>query len=114
MPLPWSRLIERLKRARPVSEPVELDLVQQIALLTLSRFGPQPYSRIAAEIGATRPATPAEVVSGLLKLEGAGVIERVAEPGVRQSDRRYRLTKRGRRFLPYIPAEPRSVLEFHI
>lgn len=114
MPSRWDNLRERLRRMRRAPEPVELDLVQQLALLTLARFGPQPYSRIAAEISATRPATPAEIVNGLLKLESAGVIERWHEPGVSQSNRRYRLTKRGRRFLPFIPAEPRSLLEFHI
>lgn len=99
-------------RQRPA--PVELDLVQQLAVLTLGRFGPQPYSRIAAEISATRAATPAEIVNGILKLETAGVIQRAGEPGVSQSNRRYRLTRRGRKFLPFIPVEPRSVLEFHI
>ncbi len=111
---PLARLIERLRQARQRPEPVELDLVQQLTVLMLARFGPQPYSRIAAEISATRPATPAEIVNGLLKLETAGVIERAAEPGVSQSNRRYRLTRRGRKFLPFIPHDPRSVLEFHI
>jgi hypothetical protein len=110
----WQWLRERLGSGGTAPASVELDLVQQIAVLTLSRFGPQPFTRIADEVSATRPATPAEIVSGLLKLETAGVIERFAEPGVSQGDRRYRLTRRGRRFLPYIPREPRSVLEFHI
>jgi DNA-binding MarR family transcriptional regulator len=108
------RMFGLLRRSHQRIEPVDLDLVQQLALLTLDRFGPQPYSRLAAEISATRPTTPAEITSGILKLETAGVIERAAEPGVRQSDRRYRLTRRGRRFLPYIPPEPRSVLSFRI
>lgn len=107
-------LLGRLRPARQPLAPVELDLVQQLAVLTLARFGPQPYSRLAAEISATRPAAPAEIVNGILKLETAGVIERVAESAVRQSDRRYRLTRRGRGFVRFIPAEPRSVLEFRI
>ena len=110
----WEQLLARIRRARRRPEPVALDLVQQLALLTLSRFGPQPYSRIAAEITATRPATPAEIVNGILTLETAGVIERAAELGVSQSNRKYRLTKRGKKFLPFIPTDPRSVLEFHI
>ena len=114
MPSAWEQLLARIRLARRRPEPVELDLVQQLALLTLSRFGPQPYSRIAAEISATRPATPAEIVNGVLKLETAGVIERASEPGVAQSNRRYRLTKRGKKFIPFIPREPRSVLEFRI
>jgi hypothetical protein len=114
MPLSWKSLAERLKRARERPPPVELDLVQQIALLALARFGPLPYSRIAAEVSATRPATPAEIVNGMLTLETAGVVERFAEAGVGQSNRRYRLTRRGKRFIPFIPAEPRSKLEFRI
>jgi DNA-binding MarR family transcriptional regulator len=108
------RLVGIIRRPRARPEPVSLDLVQQIAVLTLARFGPRPYSRIAAEVSATRGATPAEITSGVLKLEAAGVIERVAEAGVSQSNRRYRLTRRGRRIARYIPTEPRSVLEFHI
>ena len=108
------RLLQRLRQPRQPVEPVDLDLVQQLVLLTLARFGPQPYSRLAAEVSATRPATPAEITSGILKLETAAVIERAADPSVRQSDRRYALTKRGRKFLPYIPTEPRSVLSFRI
>ncbi|MBI2762073.1 MAG: hypothetical protein HYX51_11685 [Chloroflexi bacterium] len=103
-----------LREATRKPEPVELDLVQQIAVLTLARFGPQPYSRIAAEIDATRAATPAEIVSGVLKLEAAAVIERLAEPGISQANRRYRLTRRGKRFVRYIPTEPRNVLQFYI
>ncbi len=110
----WSRLSGRLRAARQRPTPVELDLVQQLALLMLSRFGPQPYSRLAAEISATRQATPAEIVNGILTLETAGVIERMAETGVNQSNRRYRLTTRGKKFIPFIPTEPRSLLEFQI
>src|SRR5262245_46894927 len=106
------RVLARIRAARQPAEPVDLDLVQQIVLLTLHRSGPQPYARLAAEVGSTRPATPAEITGGILKLETAGVIERAATPGVRQSDRRYALTKRGRRFIAFIPAEPRSVLSF--
>jgi DNA-binding PadR family transcriptional regulator len=114
MPKGWTRLIGRLRRVRQTPVPVEVDLVQQIALLMLARFGPQPYTRIAAEVTATRPATPAEVVNGLLKLESAGVIERAAEAGVSQPNRRYRLTRRGRRIVRYIPPDPRSALEFYV
>lgn len=110
----WARLISAVRHDRRPPRAVELDLVQQLSLLALARFGPLPYTRIAAEVISARRATPAEIVNGLLKLETAGVIERALEPGVRQGDRRYCLTKRGRRFLPFIPKEPRSVIEFHI
>jgi hypothetical protein len=126
----WERWLSRL-RPRPV-EPVELDPVQQLTVRALGRFGPLPFSRVAAEVTATRPATPADVVSGLLRLEAAGIIERLP-PGRpapptslplagqelegragRGDDRRYRLTRRGRRIARYIPAEPRSVRQFSI
>jgi DNA-binding MarR family transcriptional regulator len=110
----FERLLTRVRAARQPAEPVDLDLVQQLVLLTLHRFGPQAYARLAAEVSATRPATPAEITSGILKLETAGVIERAAVAGVRQSERRYSLTRRGRRFITFIPAEPRSVLSFRI
>lgn len=129
----WERWLSRL-RPRPV-EPVELDPLQQLAVRAVARFGPLPYSRLAAEVTATRPATPADVVSGLLRLEAAGLIERLPPgrpslrpaathlpharggPGVRadyNEGQRYRLTRRGRRIARYIPAEPRSVMQFSI
>lgn len=107
----WVRALRR-GRARP--EPVELDLAQQLAVLALARFGALPYSRIAAEISAARVTAPAEIANGVLKLETAGVIERFAEPGVGHANRRYRLTERGRRIRPFIPADPRNVIEFNI
>jgi hypothetical protein len=126
----WERWLDRLRR-RP-TEAVALDPLQQLAVRALARFGPLPYSRLAAEVTAARPATPADVVSGLLRLEAAGIIERLP-PGRpapptslplagqeldvragRGDDRRYRLTRRGRRIARYIPAEPRSVRQFSI
>ena len=110
-----SRFAQLLKRARrQPAAPVELDLVQQMVLLTLARFGPQPYARLADEVTANRPATPADIVNGVLKLETAGVIERRPEQGVRQPDRRYQLTARGKRIARFVPSEPRSVMEFSI
>lgn len=114
MPSVWLRVVARLREARRRPEPVELDLVQQLAVRMLARFGPQPYARIAAEVTATRPARPADIVNGLLKLESAGVIERMSGADVAQPDRRYKLTRRGRRIVRFIPPEPRSLLEFHI
>jgi hypothetical protein len=46
-------------------------------------------------------------------MEAAGVIERLAEPGTAQAQRRYALTRRARRILRYIPREPRSAMEFY-
>lgn len=114
----WARWLGRLRR-RP-SEPVELDPLQQLVVRALARFGPLPYSRLAAEVAATRTATPADLVSGVLRLEAAGIIERLAstppgrKSGARRDGQRYRLTRRGRRIARVIPAEPRSVMGFSI
>lgn len=113
----WRWWLDRLQR-RP-SEPVELDPLQQLVVRALARFGPLPYSRLAAEVTATRMATPADVVSGVLRLEAAGIIERLAPAPTgrgegRRDGQRYRLTRRGRRIARFIPAEPRSVMAFSI
>ncbi len=129
----WERWLNRL-RSRPV-EPVELDPLQQLAVRALARLGPLPYSRLAAEVTATRPATPADLVRGVLRLEAVGLIERLpsSRPSLRpgatplpltgegpevgahhDEDRRYRLTRRGRRIARFIPIEPRSVMQFSI
>ena len=86
---------------------------QQFAVLTLQRFGPCDFSRLYAEVGAIRPTTQAEMVNAVLKMEAAGVIERLAEKGTAQAQRRYVLTRRGKRLARWIPAQPRSVIEFY-
>ncbi len=98
----------------PARTPVELDLHQQIAVLALKRFGPCSYNRLQAEIEAMRPATQAQMVNAVLTMETAGVIERLREQGTPQAQRRYVLTRRGRRIARFIPAEPRSAMEFYI
>lgn len=111
---PLRRLVARMRSARTPAEPVSLDLVQQLALRALDRWGPLPYARIAEEVTAVRSPTPAEIVNGLLRLETAGIIARNEDRELRPGDRRYVLTRRGRRFIRYIPADPRSALEFYI
>ena len=105
------RLLHRSPKPR---EPVELDLHQQIALLTLARFGPCSFNRLFAEVSATRRTTQAELVNGVLKLESAAVIERLAETNLTQAQRRYTLTRRGKRIVRYIPLDPRSAMEFYV
>lgn len=162
----WGRWLGGLHR-RPAT-PVELDPLQQLTVRALARFGPLPYSRLAAEVTAMRPATPADLVRGLLRLEEAGLIERLpsgrpsSRPPTRPlpgplrllvppfsagrgeglatgphpprpdrpplplageglevrgkhgEERRFRLTRRGRRIARYIPVEPRSVMQVSI
>ena len=105
----FSRLFRRTPPA-----PVELDLHQQLALLTMVRFGPCSFNRLFEEASAIRATTQAEMVNAVLKMEAAGVIERLAEAGTAQAQRRYTLTRRARRILRYIPREPRSAMEFYI
>ena len=107
----FRRLLHRPSKPRA---PVELDLHQQLALLTLARFGPCSFNRLFAEVSATRRTTQAELVNGVLKLEAAAVIERLAESNLTQSQRRYSLTRRGRRIARFIPREPRSAMEFYV
>ena len=106
--------LNRLLRRPAHPEPVELDLHQQLAVLALKRFGPCSFSRLFAEVGAIRPTTQAEMVNALLKMETAGVIERLAEPGTAQAQRRYALTRRGKRITRWIPDQPRSAMAFYV
>jgi len=106
-------LLSRLFRRAPPT-PVALDLHQQLALLTLARFGPCSFNRLHDEVSAIRATTQAEMVNAVLTMEAAGVIERLAEAGTAPAQRRYTPTRRARRLLRYIPREPRSAMEFYI
>ena len=106
--------LNRILRRSPPPTPVELDLHQQLAVLTLARFGPSSFNRLFAEVSAIRPTTQAEMANAVLKMEAAGVIARHAEPATSQAQRRYALTRRGRRVSRYIPREPRSAIEFYV
>jgi DNA-binding MarR family transcriptional regulator len=98
----------------PRAGAVDLDLHQQIAMLALKRFGPCSYSRLQAEVEAVRPATQAQIVNAILSMEAAGVIERLHERDTPQAQRRYVLTRRGRRIARWVPAEPRSAMAFYV
>ncbi len=106
---------ERLRRLLPGRTKriaVDLSPAQQIMLLALRRGGPQPYATLAGQVEVRRfYAPPADMVNGILTLESAGLIERLAAPGVQQAERRYRLTSRGRKALRGVQGEPRSVIQ---
>jgi DNA-binding MarR family transcriptional regulator len=106
--------LDRLFRRPPgqPAAPVELDLYQQHALLTLKRAGPCAFDRLYAEVSAIRPTTQAEMVNAILKLEAAGVLERL--PDGPQSRRPYVLTRRGKRITRYLPNAPRSAMQFYV
>lgn len=111
----WSRL-RRIRNSQHAirNTPVELDLHQQLAVLALHRFGPCDFQRLLAEAGGVRPVTQAEMANGVLKLEAGGVIERHAERGTPHAQRRYALTRRGRRIARYLPPDPHSAMEFYL
>jgi DNA-binding MarR family transcriptional regulator len=103
----------RLFRRTPPA-PVELDVHQQLVLLTLVRFGPYSFDQLFAEAGAIRRTTPADMANAVLKLEAAAVIERLAEEGRSQAQRRYALTRRGKRIARILPHEPKSTFDVYV
>jgi DNA-binding HxlR family transcriptional regulator len=54
------------------------------------------------------------MANGLLRLQADEVIQRPDEPDVPQAQRRYTLTKRGRRIARMLPREPRSALDVYL
>jgi hypothetical protein len=109
---PWLAL----RRALHLSGPrlYDLDVVDQWLVLTMARFGECTFRRLEAELLAIRGATPAEVVSSILKLEQAGVLGRSAVAGLLAEERRFRLTVAGARLGRLLPAEPRSPTLFYV
>ena len=107
----WLNRLFRRPPAQPTA-PVELDLHQQHALLTLKRAGPCAFDRLFAEVGALRPTTQAEMVNAILKLEAAGVLDRL--PDGPHARRPYILTRRGKQISRYLPNEPRSAMQFYV
>lgn len=111
---PLRALARRLRAGRRTPIPVDLDLHQQVILRALARFGPADFARLAAEVEANRPATPAEIANAVLRLETAMVIARAEARDRRPAERRYTLTRRGRRIARIIPAESRSALLVYV
>jgi DNA-binding MarR family transcriptional regulator len=113
-PCTGMRWLRRIVGREAVRTPVDLDVHQQLAMLTLARFGPCSYNRLYADVSAIRRTTPADMANAVLTMEAAGVIERLAELNTAQAQRRYALTKRGRRIARYIPQEPKSAMQFYV
>ena len=108
----WWRRILRRTQGKPAA--VELDLHQQLAVRTLARFGPCSFNRLYDEVRAIRPTTQAEMANAILKMDAAGIIQRPPEPSTPHAQRRYILTRRGKRVARYIPSDPRSAIEFYV
>lgn len=92
----------------PTRTAYDLDLVDQWTVLTLQRFGDCSYRRVAAELAGIRGSTPAEAYTCLVKLENLALIERIAATELMVQERRFRLTRAGRRLAKLMPAAPRS------
>lgn len=105
--------LDRLFRRRP-REPVELDVHQQLILLTLARFQPCTFNRLFEEAAAIRRTTQADMANAVLRLQANDVILRLEEPGVAQAQRRYTLTRRGKRIARMLPREPKSALDVYV
>lgn len=104
-----------IARLRPAPRRAyDLDLVDQWLVLTLRRFGECAYRRLEAELLAIRGATPAEVVASILKLEESGLLERTAATDLLAQERRFRLTRQGKRLAAYLPATPQSPTTFYV
>jgi DNA-binding MarR family transcriptional regulator len=91
----------------------DLNVVDQWVVRLLCRFGACTYRRVEAELQAIRGTPPAEVVTCLLKLEAAGLIERGPVSGLVAEERVFRLTRQGRRLARLVPAAPRSPTIFY-
>ncbi len=111
----FSRLWRRLAAAfrRQPGRQHDLGVVDQWVLRSLVHFGPCTYRRIEAELYAIRGAPPAEVVSSLLKLEEAGLLDRGPVSGLIVEERLFRLTRDGRRVVRLVPATPISPTIFY-
>jgi hypothetical protein len=109
-----SGLLGRLNHLRPQPRrSYDLDLVDQWLVLTLHRFNGCGYRHLEQELLAIRGAPPAEVVASILKLEEAGLLDRTPAQALVAEERRFRLTRQGRRLAGYLPAAPRSPTAFY-
>lgn len=93
---------------------IDLDPLDQRLLLLLARRRAATYRTVEAELQAERPATPADVVASLLKLDEAGLITRLATDGLVAEQRRFALTRDGARIVRNTPREPRSPATFYL
>ncbi|MGI8549681.1 MAG: hypothetical protein ACR2PL_02625 [Dehalococcoidia bacterium] len=109
-----SSWLRRIVSPRPERRSVELDPVQQWAVLTLARFGSCDFQRLHAEVHGIRGSTPADLVIAITKLERDHLLERLANTSDGRQDNRYRLSRVGRRAARVIPRPPRSAINFYV
>ena len=111
------------KWLRPDRIDVELDVVEQLILVHLLRFGSGLQQDLRDEVLLSRrTANEMQVRLSLIRLESLRLIERepeepeqdggTARPGI--GGRRYRITRDGKRLRRAIPADPRSAIQTHV
>lgn len=106
------RLVARLRQRRP-RRSIELDAVQQLALLFIAQFDTVSEHDVFLEIAVRRPYIDwPETFMALMKLRSSGLI--VPGPGNGTGVRRYSATKLGRKLACLIPQEPSSIIEFYV
>ncbi len=105
-----SKWLSRLRKETP--PPVELNLVDQLALSFLLRFDTGKVDDVYANALAIRPlVTRAELVVSLRRLSEIGIIELLISVGGPPGERVYKITKRGKKLRGIIPVEPRSAMD---
>ncbi len=94
------------------SPPVELNLVDQLALSFLLKFEAGKVDDIYADASVTRPlVSRADLVVSLRRMSEIGLIELLSPSGGPPGERVYRITKRGKKLRGIIPIEPKSVMD---
>jgi hypothetical protein len=118
-----ARLRRAWKRLRPDPIDVELDVVEQLIMVHLLRFGSGLQQDLRDHVLLSRrTANEMQVRLSLIRLESLRLIERdpedpelgggTARPGA--GGRRYRITRDGKRLRRVIPADPRSAIQTHV
>ncbi len=104
------------KRLRPQPIAIELDVVEQLILRYLLRFGAAPATDLRDEVLATRrTAAEQQVRLSLIRLESLRLIERDTSPVLAvEGGRVYRLTRDGKRLRKVIAGEPVSSIQTYL
>ncbi len=104
-----SKLLYRSKKEK--SPPVELNLVDQLALSFLLRFESGKVDDVYTDASATRPTSRAELLVSLSRMSDIGLIELLSPLSGPPVDMVYRISKRGKKLRGIIPVEPKSGMD---
>jgi predicted ArsR family transcriptional regulator len=95
-------------------ETVELNPVEQLALLYLLEYGSRTADDIQNEVGAHRLLIEDELDEGLAHLLATGLVESTLRLTSGQSETFYNATKKARALRNRIPKDPHTVTEFYL